>query len=184
MASSFKGVYNAFDFAYGINGAAAAALQVLNGSLTAGTYTVVAAKSNVASTDGDAIILGTNTPITIGGGINQETVTPTAVSQDSFGNYLITAVFAFAHAIGDTVSSGTSGIAEAVNYAHSKGGGLVAMTTQSGLTSAQINTLALTILGYAGVTLLNYSGTAGALSYHSTGTTTTPAAYTAGIALY
>jgi hypothetical protein len=187
MASQLTGILDAFDFAYGINPNGSGALQVINGSNVAGTYTVTCAPQSLVSADGLPIILGTNTTITIGADSNMETVAPTAISLNQLNQVLITAVFAFAHSTGDTVRSGTKGIAEAVNYAHSIGGALVSVSSATGITqAAKVATLGA-ILGYANAPLLDYLGVGGATttSWLSTGTTT-PVVYTtaSGIRLY
>ena len=187
MATQLTGMLDAFDFAYGVNTNASGALQVISGSTAAGTYTVTCSPTNLVSADGLPIILGTNTTITIGANSAIETVAPTAVSTNALGQILITAVFAFAHSTGDTVRSGTKGIAEAVNYAHSIGGATVAVSSATGITQAtKVATLGA-ILGYANAALLDYLGTGGTTttSWLSTGTTI-PVVYTtaAGIRLY
>jgi hypothetical protein len=161
MATSFKGIYNAFDFAYGVNGAASGALQVTEGSNASGTYTVKCSPAVLQSADGKPITVSTTTPISIGAGAGWETVTPTAVSTDSSGRLLITAAFANAHGAGAQIRSGSAGVVEAMNYVHSIGGGLVAIdgvaTAALGGATA-MRTAIHTYAGWANVTVLDYSG--------------------------
>lgn len=79
------------------------------------------------------------TPIVVGlGTANQETVTPTAVS-----NCSITASFSYVHGPGDIIMSGDAGINEAINSAPSAGGDVV-VDGAAGATSANISAAVLT----------------------------------------
>lgn len=143
IISRFAGLIDAAAYAYGIiPDGAPAALQVISGSTTAGTYTLTCQSARTAGPNAVAITPTTNTPIIVGGGNNQETVTPTAVSYDSYGNILITAAFANAHSTGDQVRSGTVGLQEALNFVASLGGGTVVLSSiwaTFGGTSAMIS---------------------------------------------
>lgn len=130
IISRFAGFIDANSYAYGISGAAPVGLQVINGSTVSGAATLTCQSANTAGGDGVIIKPSTNTPILVGFGSNSETVTPTAVSYDNFGNILITATFANAHGTGDLVRSGTCGLQEALNYAGSIGGGEVVVSPQ------------------------------------------------------
>jgi len=95
-------------------------------SFPAGTGTLqFAVTSPLATlTDGRQLApFNTNAPIYVG----SEKVTPTAVVQSSAnpGGYLITASFSNAHGAGETVSSATFGLQEALNDANASGGGAV-----------------------------------------------------------
>ena len=141
IISRFAGLIDAAAYAYGIVPDAPAALQVITGSTTAGTFTVTCQASQNYASNAVKSVPSTNTPITIGYGLNIETVTPSAVSFDTLGNILITATFAYAHGAGDVVRSGTVGLQEALNYAAGAGGGAVVITpgwAQYGGTSAML----------------------------------------------
>jgi hypothetical protein len=127
MASSFKGIYRAYDFAYGVNPDAGGALQVISGSISTGAYTITCSPVQGESADGKPCVISTSTPITIGGDSGIETVTPSAVSVNQLNQVLITATFTYAHGTGAQVRSGSFGLAEAGAYASTKGGGVVAI---------------------------------------------------------
>jgi len=171
---SFAGAYNALDFAYGVT-PGAAPLLVTAGSPNSGTYTVTVAFGNTSTASGTVFApISVNAPVTIGGGTNMETVTPSAVSCSTPGvqyTCQFTATFTYAHNNGDTVRSGDYGMQEAAAYAAAHGGGLILLSPQflqaAGLvTNANVTTF---VTGYkslsASTTVLNYSGIAGALSY-------------------
>src|SRR5882762_8450183 len=169
MATVFSGILDAYDFAYGVNPSATAGLQVINGSNVAGTYTVTCSPATLASADGLPITISVLTPITIGADSNIETVTPTAVSKNQLGQYLITAVFANAHSTGDVVRSGDGGLNEAALYALSLGGGLVSVSAAwigavgIAYTNAAINTKLISYLSPSpNITALNHAGITGA----------------------
>ncbi len=125
IISRFAGLTDAYAYAYGINPDAPPALQVLNGSTVSGTFTITCQNAVSSSGAVPSIAPTTSTPISIGFGTNEETVTPSAVSVDNLGNILITATFANAHSTGEQVRSGTYGLQEAINSASSQGGGIV-----------------------------------------------------------
>lgn len=171
---TFAGVYNAYDFAFGVH-PGAAALLVTAGSQNSGTYSVTVAFGNTTSASGVVFApLSTNSPVTIGGGTNMETVTPSAVSCSTPGvlyTCSFTATFTYAHNNGDTVRSGDFGLEEAAGYAAARGGGLIALspaflqaagiTTNAGVTAFVQAYKSLS----ASTTVLNYSGISGAFSY-------------------
>lgn len=147
--SNIAGIFNAFDFAYGINPRVPALLCV-NGSPTAasssGTITVAVPTVNLS--DGTILSpLSTNAPVTVGSdsGIDVS-VTPSAVSVTlgspaPYGQSSFTASFTYAHGNGDEIRSATAGLQEALNYASTKGGGLVvidAAWTAAGGTQAMV----------------------------------------------
>lgn len=160
--TSFAGLRNAVDFAYGIQ-SNVAPLRVDQGNTATGAGTIVLAFGNVTLPDGTTFMpFSTTAPITVGIGANAETVTPSAVSCGTpqvYSTCAVTATFSNLHGTGDIVTSGTFGMAEAVNYAHSKGGGLVAFdaawVAQGGATSQ----FATKTYGWANVALLDYRGT-------------------------
>lgn len=146
IISRFAGIFDAWQFAYGINSDAPVAIQVLNGSNTAGTYTITCQNSKAVANNGVSVTPSVNASITIGFGTNEETVTPTSVTTDNLGNLFITATFANPHSAGDQVRSGTYGLQEAVNAAAAVGGGQVVVDGRwalGGGTTALITALAL-----------------------------------------
>lgn len=129
--SRFAAFVNANEFNYGGAGVEApSALNVYQVSPSAvGAATITLAFGQFGLTDGTNFApLNVNAPIIVGVGSNAETVTPTAVSNPTpgiYGSATITATFANTHGSGDTVSSGTFGLQEAVNFSVSRGSGTV-----------------------------------------------------------
>jgi hypothetical protein len=163
---AFNGVRSAIDYAYGVN-AKIAPLRVDVGNAATGSQTITLAYGFVTLADGTVINpLSTTAPITIGIGANAETVTPSAVSCSTptlYSTCSITATFANTHGEGDVVASGSFGLIEAVNDAHTLGG-LVAIDGRF----AQAGGVTATITGNKGFTnvcILDYRGTTGATSY-------------------
>src|ERR1700743_896229 len=128
--STFSGLFDALDFAYGTAFSAAPALQVISGSNVSGPYTITCSPTILKTKAGVTIPITVNTPITIGANGGYETVTPTAVSTNQLNQILITAAFSNAHGTGAQVRSGTFGLQEAaqqcVNAANP--GGLIALS--------------------------------------------------------
>lgn len=175
----FGGLYNAFDFAYGV-APNTPALTVTQGQNTSGTYSIALSSGTITLPDGTiAAPLAVGVPITVGLGSAQETVTPTGVSQAcSTPNApqnacLVTAVFTQAHNTGDLVASASNGLEEAATYAVGHGGGLVITSPlfwkQAGVTTNSAVTTYLATFKSTGanVTVLNYIGITGASSYHA-----------------
>ncbi len=181
--ATFAGVANAYAYAYGVN-PRVPALQVDMPSTPslAGVATLSLAYGNIALSDGTVLApLATNAPITIGIGANRETVTPTAVSCSTpqiYQSCTFTATFTYQHGTGDPVSTGTFGLAEAVNKQFSLGGGVVIINRDFIRAGGAISTVTST-LGYLVVPIVQNIGTASgsAFSYKSTGTSGSPAAY-------
>jgi hypothetical protein len=128
--SSFAGLYDAIDFAYGINPKVSPLLVISGPSATgSGTLSLVQPTTNLP--DGTILSpLNTNAPITVGGNSNVETITPSAVSivggaPPAYGQSSVTGTFTYLHGNGDEIRSGTVGLQEAINHASSKGGGQV-----------------------------------------------------------
>ena len=169
----FSGEFNAWNYAYGVN-PIIPPFQVIAGSPTSGTYSVTLALGVVSTPDGRAVSPVAGVPITIGSGSNVETITPSAVSNPTplvYGTCVITGTFANAHGLGDEVKSGDFGLQEAATAASKLGGGLVVCDRDffaaAGLsTNANFTTF---VTGYnsvsANVTILNWGGISGALSY-------------------
>lgn len=155
-------IYNAIDFNY--------SLVTTSGPNAAGAGTITFRAPLPTTPNGLPILINTSTPITIGGDSNSETVTPTAVAYDQFGNVNVTATFANAHGTGEPVTSASFGLQEAASFASSKGGGLVALTPAwfgaTGLSHANAIAFLETFKSVsANVTVLDYSGITGVFSY-------------------
>jgi hypothetical protein len=143
----FAGEYRAVSYAYGIV-ATVPGLIVDNpsGSTSGATQTLNVAFGNITLQDGTIVgPLNTNAPVTVGTGSNAETVTPSAVSNNTPTVYqsssFTATTFSNAHGTGDKVASGTVGLQEAINAASAAGGGYVivdAEWAQSGGTDAMI----------------------------------------------
>ena len=173
----FGGVANAYAFAYGVN-PLVAPLQVdlAGGPTAAGVATLTVAFGTTTLSDGTVISpLSTVAPITVGTGANAETVTPTAVSCGTpqvYQSCSFTATFSNAHGTGDKVTTSTYGITEAALYELNKNGfGTVIASPElfkrAGVTSLSGSVTFLTGIKAVGasVTLLNYIGFTGAVSY-------------------
>ena len=125
----FSGTYNAFSYFYGGPGSTTpGALRITTGNTAAGSASVTLALGQTTLSDGTNLSpLNINAPITVGDGSNAETVTPSAVSVSTPGIYnssTVTATFSNIHG-GDSISSGTCGLQEAINAAAAAGGGTV-----------------------------------------------------------
>ena len=170
MAKTFKGLYNAYDFAFGINPDSGGTLQVVSGSTVSGTYTITCSPADLRAADGNKIdlTLANLGPITIGGDSGIETVTPSAVSLNGLNQLLITATFTNAHGTGAQVRSGSLGLQEAVNYVHSKGGGVVEVDGQWVLAGG-VNATITGVKGWTNVAIVDARGTVSgsAFSYHA-----------------
>jgi len=177
--TQFSGIRNAITYDYGTPASAAPPLTVAIGIAAPGTTSVTLLVGYTVLADGTQITpLATNAPINIGAGSNVETVRPTAIScaTPTIPNTcVVTGWFHNAHGVGDPVTSGTYGLMEAVNAAHVQGG-LVsvdgAWTAAGGVTGTITGgTPAGTGLGFTNVTVLDWRGTTGAVSYTSTSNT-------------
>lgn len=148
----FGGETAALDYAYGILPNTPAALQVSTGNTTTtgtGTVTLVTAATTLG--DGRVIFpLATNAPITIDAGSNQETVTPSSLSNcaANLGLYTcqVSASFTKTHGTGSLITSGTVGLQEAINSGGGTGGGGVVLVdsswTANGGTTAMLSAAA------------------------------------------
>lgn len=167
-----NGVANAWDFAFGANPQVPPLILASTSTATgATTYTVELGQSFTA--DGRKILpLQVNGSVTVGTGANAETVVITAVSASNpaaLNTCTFTATFANAHGAGEIVSSGSFGLQEAAGDRLAAGGGCVALSpawfrAAGGLSAGLSALVGFKSLG-ATVTVLNYSGTSGALSY-------------------
>lgn len=112
--------------------------RVSQGSTGTGAYTITIVAGYATTPDGiNFVPYNTNSPIIVGSGSTQETVTPTAVSGCGVSNGTsqcqVTATFTNAHGAGTPVISGSYGLDEALNYSSQcvasgqcqSGGGLV-----------------------------------------------------------
>ena len=182
VPSVFAGAANAYAFAYGVNQLAAPLLvDMAGGPTTAGaTSTITVAFGTVKLGDGTIITpLKVGVPIKIGTGDNADTVTPTAVSCNTpqvYQSCSFTATsITHSHGTGDRISSGSYGIQEAGAYMAGKyGEGLVivdsALMQAAGISDNSAVASLITGLTSVGtkITVLNYSGIPGALSYQNT----------------
>lgn len=130
--SRFAGQYRAVEFNYG--GApttAPAPLVVVSAPGTTGVQTLTVQNGWITLSDGTVVSpLATTAPIIVGSAGNQDSATPSAVSNNVQSNTYgptstVTATLTHAHYSGDRISSGTYGLQEAINYANSVGGGTV-----------------------------------------------------------
>ena len=173
--TKFAGLYRALDYFYGgpnINNSPDA-LVVVTAPGATGSGSVTLTSGQMVLTDGtQAYPLATTAPVLVGSGSNQETVTPSAVSNPTSvipGLAGFTATFSNLHGTGDPVASATAGLQEAINDCHTNGGGTVivdAAWAQAGGTSGMI--AAATIpsgvvimdnrLGFTGGSYLSASG--------------------------
>jgi hypothetical protein len=126
----FAGQFRAWNFAYGVN-VDVRPLVVDVGTTATGAGTLTLAFGAVVTSDGiNFTPLNTNAPITVGStpGSNLETVTPSAVSNGTpnvYNSATVTATFTYTHGQGESVSSGSVGLQEALNAASAYGGGTV-----------------------------------------------------------
>lgn len=166
----FAGQYRAVSFAYGIaQDIPALEVDMPTGATSAvATQTLSVAFGTVALQDGTLISpLATNAPVVVGTGANADTVTPSAVSNNTpqiYQSSTFTATtFSNAHGTGDKVASGTVGLQEAINAANAAGGGVVivdAAWKQMGGTTAMITAASLPANGL--VSIQDSRGGAGA----------------------
>ncbi len=179
----FGGAASALDFAYGTsyfpNAPAPLQVDLAGGPSATGVATLTVSFGTVALGDGTIITpLSTRAPITVGSGANQETVTPSAVSCSTpqiYQSCSFTATFTYQHGTGDRVASASYGIQEAGLYLIGKFAGGLVILSPSLLQAAGVTTNAgvTTLVGGFNsvgtrITLLNYSGIPGALSYQAT----------------
>jgi len=156
--SDFSGIHNAFSFAYGVNGKVSPLRVIIGNGATGASTITVGPLGSITTADGLVIYpLATTAPILVGGGANQETVTPSAVSQNTDGSWTISATFSNLHGVGDTVSSATIGLIEAVNYAHNKGG--LVVVDGSWVQAGGTNSTITSNKGYTNVSVLDARGT-------------------------
>lgn len=143
----FAGEYRAVCYAYGVVADVPALIvDSPSGSTSGSTQTVTLAFGQLTLQDGTILSpLSTNAPVVVGTGAGADKVTPSAVSTNTPGVYqsssLTATTFSHAHGTGDTVSSGTVGLQEAINAASAAGGGVVivdAAWAQNGGTDAMI----------------------------------------------
>lgn len=119
----------ATDYAYGRNPAVEAA-QVYVGAGASGSQTLVITPGQMPNQIGRVFpLFSTHSPILIGAGSNQETVTPSAVTLQYqvpvATSALVTANFSNIQGQGAEVASGTFGLQEAILSAQAAGGGQV-----------------------------------------------------------
>jgi hypothetical protein len=131
LTTSFAGIKNAVDYAYGLPGVNFPALNVATGNTTTGTATITLVTGATTNSAGALLFpLAIDAPITVGIGSNAETVTPTAVSNCNLPpsqvyQCQVTASFSNLHGAQEPVTSGTYGLQEALNAALAAPGGIV-----------------------------------------------------------
>ena len=144
----FAGQYRAVSYAYGVDpGIPGLIVDNPSGATAAvGTQTLTVAFGSITLQDGTVLSpLATTAPVTVGTGSSADTVTPSAVSNNTPAVYqssnFTATTFSHAHGTGDKVASGTVGLQEAINAASAAGGGTVIIDvawTQAGGTDAMI----------------------------------------------
>ena len=144
MVSRFATQFNALAFAYGCSGPGTPAPLMVNvGNAAAGASSLALDNSYTVTEDGILFYpLATTAPAVFGQGANAETLTPSAVFDSNiYGVGTVMATFANLHGQGDTISSSTYGLQEAINYANTVSGGVVVVGSRwstLGGTSAMI----------------------------------------------
>jgi hypothetical protein len=164
----FAGQYRAVSYAYGISPELPGLIVDNPSGATgsSGSQTMNVAFGTVTLQDGTVIApLNTNAPIVVGTGSSADTLTPSAVNNNTpqvYQSSSFTGTVSHAHGTGDKVASGTVGLQEAINAANAAGGGVVivdAAWTQLGGTDAILEAATVT----AGVSIqdLRTGGEAG-----------------------
>lgn len=165
--SKFSGLRNANEYYYGGPSGTPGALVIAQGNSATGSQTITLEFGQVVLADGSSVaVVSTTTPILVGNGANQETVTPTAVSNLTpgvYGTCQVTASFANTHGTGEQVASATFGLVEAVNDAHGKGGVVAVDGTWTG--NGGVTATITGNKGWTNVCVLDWRGTTGAVSY-------------------
>ena len=135
------GLYDATAFNYG--GSKVTGFVLVQGNTAPGIGQVVTNLNHFTAPDGTVITtpFATNAPIIVGSPSSFEVVTPSAVACLPNKGCTITANFSRIHTIFESVSSGTYGLYEAVNYLTAIGGSVLVSGTwaQSGGTTAMLN---------------------------------------------
>lgn len=164
--SRFAGFFRAIDYAYGLGPEFPPALIIDTGNSAAGSASVTVSKGYTIALDGTVFFpLATNASVNVGSGSNLESVTPSAVSNNSLTGYAqtgFTATFSNVHGVGDFVSSATFGLQEAINAANAAGGGSVVVDsrwTALGGTTAILNAATVPV----GVALYDNRGSQGTI---------------------
>lgn len=168
----FSGVTNAWSYAFGTNPTIAPLTIDTNNTIT-GVATYTLRYGYVTASDGNTFVpLAVGSPVIVGSSTSLETVTPTAVNCSTpqvIDTCTFTASFTNAHGVGERVASASAGLQEAALYRFTHGGGLVALSPdwfahEGGLSAGLTALVTFKSFGTT-VTVLNYSGTSGALSY-------------------
>lgn len=173
--SKFASAKNAYDYAFGVNSQVPALKVFSGGQATSGTYSITLDYGYIVSSDGTVVNLTANMNINLGTGTTNETVLPTTVSNPTpqiLGTCVVTAVFSNGHGVGEEVNSGDGGLQVAAQAQLNAGSGLViidrawanavaATLTNAGITTALAAYKSLS----ANITVLNWLGINGALSY-------------------
>lgn len=159
-AESYQaGAIFAKNFAYGFGNVGP--IRIINGPYSTGTVTFVLDYGRTTTGDGITFYpLATNAPVLVGAGSNQETLTPTAVSCSTpsiYGSCTVTfSGVANVHGTGDMIQSSTFGLAEAVNYAMTLGGGAVIVDRTWTMLGGTTSTITGLVTANAMVPLIDY----------------------------
>lgn len=131
--SKFGGFFDALQYYYGGGVGLPPALIVLTAPSATGAGSVTLDSAVAVLADGGEFFpLATTADVLIGDGDNQETVTPSAVTNPTSpvpGSGGFTGTFTNLHGVGDQVKSATCGLQEAVNDAIRLGGGTVLVSS-------------------------------------------------------
>lgn len=130
-------------------------VPILTGFTGTGTQTMTLASPNVLLPDGRNIIpFNVGSPLLVGVGSTQETVTPTAVSCSFNGSCTVTGSFSNAHGQSELVMSGDNGVSAAALDANQSGGGVVVCDSSCRATPVQIGA----VLPFGNVTMIDSRG--------------------------
>lgn len=121
-------LYNASDYAYGTS----PSVPSLNINSVVNATTVTLTSGVISLSNGGFMVapLNTNASIIVGSGSNTETVTPSQIicnTPAQYGTCTLVATFTKQHYTGEPIRSATFGLQEAINAAHTAGGGIVSV---------------------------------------------------------
>jgi hypothetical protein len=157
--------------------------KIATAPAASGAGSIILTQGWVTLADGTTLMPWTTaTPITVNqGGANAETVTPSAVSGCGLGTQqntcTITATFSNVHGAGESVTSGDTGIQEAINDAAAHGGGDVYYEVDCGIITLNTGAATTTTTCLTPKTFTNLGA-----SVFVTTTITTSASYSIGVA--
>jgi hypothetical protein len=156
-ASKYFGFLNALDFAFG-QSSTIPALVIQTGNGTTGSSTITLEFATCVTPDGRVFTpMNVNNPVLVGDGTDQETVTPTGVSQATpaiYGSPSFSGSFLNLHGMGETVATSTYGLQEAINFAAAAGGGIVCVDSAWAAMGGTTAMLAAAILPSSGSVII------------------------------